>query len=266
MKFTSKKKGVASKKKKTGGKRSAVSLAVKNYVKKVVHVEAENKIVNYNQSLNFGNCFNNSSLYSYPILPYTGFGTIGQGITQGTRIGNEIKLRRVMLKYVLRPTGYDVSSNPFPAPIEVDLFLGYVKTVPGEIPAAADFNNLFQLGAGVSGCAGNLSDLVQETNKDYWVIKKRWRHKIGFAGYNGTGAIASSQYFNNNEFKLNVIRKLDITKLCPATLKFNDSNGTVQGRNLFFFYQAVNAGGGTNASTALPCNINYWIDIHYEDS
>jgi len=247
-------------------KKPNVSVAVKKYVNRMIHTDQENKVVNFQQQLSFGNSLNNSSLYAHPILPYTGFGTISQGITQGTRIGNEIKIRKVMLKYVLRPTGYDVGSNPFPAPVEVEMFLGRTRGVPGEIPVVVDFNNLFQSGGTTFGPAGNLNDLLSEVNLDYWTIKKRWRHKIGFAGNNGTGAIAASQYFNNNDFKLNVVKKLNITKLCPKTLKFNDSNNTVQGPGLFFFYQALNAGGGTNGSTALPCHITYWIDIHYEDA
>jgi len=171
-----------------------------------------------------------------------------------------------MLNYVLRPTPYDAGQNAFPAPIEVEMYLGYLKQCSGEIPVVSDFNNLYQLGASSFGPGGNLSDLIQTNNKDYWVIKKRWRHKIGFAGYNGSGAIASQQYFNNNDFKLNVIKKLDITNLCPKTLRFNDSSATVQGRGLFFFFQALNASGGTNNGTTLPANIDYWIDLQYEDA
>lgn len=252
-------------KKKRVAKRT-VSVAVKNYVKRSIAVATENKVVNFQQQLSFGNAAANSSLYAHPILPYTGFGTIGQGITQGARIGNEIKIRKVMLKYVLRPTGYDVGSNPFPVPIEVEMYLGRTRGVPGEIPAVVDFNNLYQSGSTVFGPAGNLNDLLTEVNTDYWTIKKRWRHKIGFAGNNGSGAIAASQYFNNNDFKLNVVKKMNITKLCPKTLKFNDSNNTVQGPGLFFFYQALSANGNTNGSTVLPCHITYWIDIHYEDA
>ena len=142
------------------------------------------------------------------------------------------------------------------------MYLGRLKGCPGEIPAAADFNNLFQLGSSVLAPSGNISDLISDINKDYWDIQKQWSHKVGFAGYNGTGAIASSQYFNNNDYKLNVIKRLDITKYVQKTLKFNDSNNTTSGKNLFFFFQTLNAGGGTNGSTVLPCNINYWIDIN----
>lgn len=247
-------------------KKPMVSLAVKKYVKRTMAVATENKEVNWNNLLNFGNIQNNSTMYAYPMLPYTGFGTIGQGITQGTRIGNEIKIRKVMLKYVLTSRGYDVGSNPFPSPTVVQMFLGRLRGCPGEIPAASDFNNLFQLGAGVLAPAGNISDLISNINKDYWDIQKGWTYKIGYAGYNGTGAIAANQYFNNNDYELNVIRRMDITQYVQKTLKFNDGNNTTSGKNLFFFFQALNAQGGTNGSTVLPCSINYWVDVQYEDA
>jgi len=253
-------------KKRSPLRKPTVSKAVKQYVKKSIHVAAENKIVNFNQAQNFGNILNNASMYAYPVLPYTGFGTIPQGITQGSRIANSVTIRKVMLKYVLTSRGYNVDSNPFPAPTVVQMFLGRLKGCPGELPAAADFNNLFQLGSSVLAVQGNITDVVSDINKDYWDIQKGWTHKVGYAGYNGTGSIAASQYFNNNDYKLNVIKRLDITKYVQKVLKFNDSNNTVQGKNLFFFFQALNAQGGTNGSTVLPCTINYWIDIQYEDN
>jgi len=263
------KKGKRSYRKKStaaGARRDSVSASVKKYVNRVIHTDQENKSVMFSNQLAFGNSVANSSLYSYPILPYTGFGTIGQSITQGGRIGNEIKIRKVMLKYVLRPMAYNLSSNPFPAPVEVEMFLGRTRGVPGEIPVVVDFNNLFQSGSSVFSPIGNLTDLVADVNKDYWTIKKRWRHKIGYASTNGTGGIADTSYFSNNDFKLNVVKKLDITKLCPKTLKFNDSNNTTQGPGLFLFYQALNAGGGINGSTILPCHISYAIEIQFEDA
>jgi len=55
------------------------------------------------------------------MLPYTGYGTIPQGVTQGTRIGNTVKVKKLMLSYVLRPTSYNATFNAFPQPVEVDL-------------------------------------------------------------------------------------------------------------------------------------------------
>jgi len=248
-------------------KSPTVTPAVKQYVNRMIAIDQENKVINTNISLTFGSVANNAVMNYHPILPYTGFGnSLLQGVGAGSRIGNQIKVRRVTLNYILRPTGYNVSNNPFPQPTHIQLFLGYVKGVPGEIPSSGDFNNLFQAGNTVQAPTGLLNDLVTEINKDYWVIKKRWTHKLGFSNYQGTGGAVDSQYLANNDFKLNILKKLDITKLCPKVLRFNDNNGTVSGTNLFFFYSAMNASGGAMTSLVTPCNITYWINMEYEDA
>jgi len=52
----------------------------------------------------------------------------------------------------------------------------------------------------------------------------------------------------------------------PKTVTFNDAVSTPQGKNLFFFYQAIRDDGLTAASTQLPVNIEFWIDFKYEDA
>jgi len=243
-----------------------VSPAVKAYVKRTIHRDQENKVVNINSSTVFGNVLEDAVMNVYPILPYTGYGVISQGVGAGARIGNECKIRKVMLKYVLNPLPYSATSNPFPAPVEVDLFLGHLKGCPGELPNAGDFNILFQSGNTSFAPVGSLNDLISDVNNDYWTIKKRWRHKIGYSTYTGSGSIATQQYFANNDFNLNAIKKLDITRFVHKTMKFNDTNNTLQGTNLFFFYQAVSATGNVNTAATIPCQISFWIDIHYEDA
>jgi len=246
--------------------KGGVSSAVKQYVKKALHTNVENKSQTINYAGSFGNAVANGSLYSYPMTPYTGYMTISQGITQNQRIGNEIKIRKAVLRYILRPNPYNVDSNPFPAPTQVDLFLGRTRLCPGDQPIVGDFVNLFQNGNSSIAPVGSLNDIIAAPNTDYFTIKKRWSHKIGYNDYFGSGSIATQQYFSNNDFKLNVVRKLDITKHYPKTLKFNDGTNTVQGPGLFLWYQAVSASGAINGSTVLPTHLTFWLDIQYEDA
>jgi len=248
------------------GRKSGVSSAVKSYVAKAIAVNVENKTCNANYAGAFGNAVANPSLYAYPMTPYTSYMTIGQGVQQNQRIGNSVKVKKAILRYILRPMPYNVDSNPFPAPVQVELYLGRTKLCGGDLPTSGDMVTLFQNGNTSFAPVGNLNDLISETNKDYWHIAKRWSHKVGTADSYGTGSVASTQYFANNDFKLNIVRRMDITKYYPKTLKFNDSTNQVQGNGLFLFYQCLNAGGGTNASTVLPCHITFWIDVRYEDA
>jgi len=249
-----------------GRKSRGVSLAVKQYVKKAIHTNVENKTQTVNYGGAFGNVVNNPSMHSYPMTPYTGYMTIGQGIAQNQRIGNEIKIRKVMLRYVLRPLGYNVDSNPFPVPVQVDMFLGRTRLCPGDQPISGDFNFLFQNGSSSIAPVGSLNDLISNPNTDYFTIKKRWSHKLGYANSQGSGAIAANQYFANNDFKMNVVKKLNITKYYPKTLKFNDATNQVQGPGLFLWYQAVSANGNINGSTILPAHLTFWLDVQFEDA
>lgn len=247
-----------------------VSKNVKKYIKRAIHSQVENKVLNINSGDNFGNHLNNVLMGSYPMMPLGGFWTIPQNVTSAGRVGNVIKVRKVTLNYVLRPLIYNLTTNPNPIPCEIDLFLGYVKRRPADQIQSGDINNLFQNGSSVLAPAGNLNDLISDINKDYWVIKKRWRHKIGLSNYSGSGSTTPGttqfQFYSNNDFKLNAVRKMDITRHLPVkTITFNDSDGTSQ-KNLFFFYQAIAADGQTMPASQETMKIDFWVKFEYEDA
>lgn len=255
------------KKRVVGGRRkSSVSVGVKKYVNRIVHSQIENKSTQINAGFNFGNILESPELNAYPMCPHVGFWTINQGVLSNNRIGNQIKVRKIHLNYVLRPAPYDVTFNAFPTPVEVQLFLGYVKDTPTITPTAFDFLQIVQSGASAANFTGSLRDIVAVMNKDYWVIKKRWTHKIGYAAATGSGSNASAQFNSNNDFKLNVVRRMDITKFAPKLCQFNDSTTTPTSKNLYFFQQAVWANGSTSGATTLTTSIDFWIDFEYEDA
>lgn len=247
-------------------KKAKVSVAVKKYVKRALGSVIENKTVAVTASSEFGSINESPDMNVYPMLPYTGYLTIPQGVTQGTRTGNQVKIRRVMLNYVLHPLRYDATTNITPQPLEVLLYLGTIKRAKGEIPFAPDFSNLFQLGGTSTAPTGTISDICFDINKDFWDIKKSWSHKLGYSDYDGAGTNSNFQRYANNDYKLSYVRKLDITKLCPSSIKFDDSNSVTQGNNLFFFYQAVSANGNGLASTQQVAKINFYLTITYEDA
>jgi len=243
-----------------------VSLAVKKYVKRTIHSQIENKSVQINGGYGFGNVLEGPDLNAYPMCPLNGYWSIPQGTGAGGRIGNQIKTRKCYLSYVLRPLPYDAISNAFVRPMEVQMMLGYVKNTPSIIPSSFDVNQIFQSGSSVAAPVGTLRDLIATVNSDYWVVKKKWIHKLGFANNAGTGANGNAQSYANNDFKLNVVKRIDITKFVPSTYQFNDNSITPTSKNLFFMFQAVSAGGDLFTATQLPANIEFWIDFHYEDA
>jgi len=242
-----------------------LSTAVKSYVKRQIRSNIENKIQNVEGINSFGSIQEDSTLGAFPMCPYTGIWSIGQGVTQNTRVGNVIKPVRVMLKYVMYPNPYNATTNPAPYPVEVDLMLGYHRQNPSLIPNSTLINELFQNGNTQTPPVGDVGDLVSDINKDAWIIKKRWRHKIGFASATGTGSQVGAQYHSNNDFKFNVVKKINITKLLPAKLHFNDG-GSMTDRGLFLMFQAVPATGGVGAAVVTPVTIHYWVHFEYEDA
>jgi len=249
-----------------GRKRSSVSVGVKKYIKRTIHSQIENKSIQVNGGNSFGSVLESPDFNAYPMCPQSGYWGISQGVAQGNRIGNKIKTRTAYLNYVLRPVAYNAITNPNPVPCEVQLMLGYVKNTPSFPPAGVDITQLFQSGSSVTAPVGSLRDIISVINTDYWVIKKRWTHKIGYSSATGTGSVAGSQYFNNNDFKLNVVKRINITKMMPATFIFNDAGISAISKNLYFMYYAVSADGSILAAQYLPANIEFWLDYHFEDA
>lgn len=248
-------------------KAKGVSVAVKKYVNRTIHSNIENKCVQINPGqFAFGNVLESPEFNAFPMCPLNTFWTIAQGIGQGNRVGNIIKVRKCYLNYVLRPAPYDAITNVNPQPSMVRLMLGYVKNSPAFVPLSTDVAQLYNAGSSVQAPVGTLKDLISVYNTDYWSIKKSWTHKLGFANNQGTGGSPGVQYHANNDFKYNAMGRLDITKLLPKTCVFNDSFGTTNTKNLFFMMYAVGAGGGTYGATTLPVFIDYWVDFHYEDA
>jgi len=249
-----------------GGKRGFVSAGVKKYVKRAIDLEVEDKSVQINQQISFGSISESPDMNAFPMCPKDNYWVLGLGSGAGSRLGNRVKIKSVHLNYVLRPNPYG-EFNLAPVPCNVLLYLGYVKNAPSYVPVSADFSQFFQGGNSVYAPSGTLKDSIAVINKDYWVIKKRWMEKIGYAFNDGTGAIPGNQYFANNDYKMNAVRKIDITKYCQKTCVFNDSvNNGQTNRNLFFMYEAVSSTGFNTGATTLTCNIDYWIDFTYQDA
>jgi len=246
--------------------RPKISSAIKSYVKKSLHAEIENKCVQINFGNSFGNVNESPDFNAYPMCPTAGFWTLSAGVGQGARLGNIVRPVKVMLNYILRPLPYDALVTPVPQPSEVQLMLGHLKSCPTDVPNSLDIQNLFQSGSTVAIPSGSLRDIISVINTDYWVIKKRWTHKIGYASSDGTGSNASSQYFANNDFKLNHVKRMDITSMIPKKIVFNDSNASSFSKNLFLMYYAVSASGATYGANTLAANIEFWVDFHYEDA
>jgi len=246
-------------------KKKPIATNIKNYIQKVISVKAENKITSFSASINFSGIAQSNSLNALPLTPYVGYLTLGQGVGQGQRIGNEVKVKKLHFNYSIVALPYNAVSNISPQPFIVKMTIGNVKQYQGVTPDAGDVYILYQLGSTTLPPTSTISDLLLDYNKDDWNIKKSWTHKIGYSSVSGTGSNAVNQYFANNDFNFNAIRKLDLTSMCNKTLKFNDALNTTSGAGLFVMMEAIPVIGGSFSLTQLVANITYNIIIEYED-
>lgn len=252
-------------------RRPRVSRAVKSYVARQIHTAAENKVVNWTYS---GNLYPYNASTSQWIA-YNLFGlypnasnlTCSQGVGEGGRVGNKINVRKGMLKFVITQNPYNATTNPNPMPYDIRVMIGYLKNSPVTGPGFTDFGELFQNGNSSQAPYSNIYDMIQQPNSDSWGIVYDKIVKCGPAqGYNSTFN-QGYQLMPNNDYKYNVIRKINITKHLSKTYGFNDTNNNPKkGRALFVWFLYAPAIGATCSPTELPLKIFADVDLQYEDS
>lgn len=249
-------------------KTPVVSKAVKKYVKQTIHKNIENKCIQYSQAYGFG-----GNPVTYPTLSFrrltpgaTSY-TIQQGLGQGDRIANKIRVVKAIFRYILLPISYDLILNPNPKPQEIQLFFCNLKGNQRTDPAAGTVGLLFQNGNSFAGPSGLLGDMLRPINTDVWNVKKRVTHKVGYAAAEGTGQIAGSQYFANNDFKFNVKRSIDITSMMPKIINWSEDSITNPYSNaLYLMCYSVNADNTSQLQDTQVAGITFWLDLTYEDA
>lgn len=257
-------KNIKNKKKKTQKKSGMnVTSSVKKYVQGQLHKNIENKT---EQTLSTGNMVSaynqNNSLVVISMIPY---GNLSQGLGQGDRIGNEIRSRSTYFNFVLRPAPYSLSYNSIPTPQIVIIMFGKLKSARNYPPGASDFAKLWQAGDSSHAPYSNTLDVLQNVNKDWFTVYKTLTYKLGYAQSNVQGGNSAYQFFQNNDYKFNIIGKINLTKYMPKIVKFNDSSLNPTNDGLFMWVQCVPADGST-AANPIPAYMDYTLNYTYEDA
>lgn len=260
------KKPMKTKRKSTYKKKAprTVSTAVKAYVNRIVHTNMENKTIEFKDGLEFGSYNYQADLSVRPIYPTPACLVINQGVGQGDRIGNTITTRKLILKYCLYPIAWRNDNNPFPTPVEVMVWIGYLRANRQTTPTTTDYANFFQFGNGTQPPNANLWDCMSPVNKDLFHICKVFRHKLGYANYGGNNADKEEQFFANNDFKLNCFKTVDCTKYLNKVLKFNDVS-TQSDTGLYMWCTAV-ASNNDQPPNQFTAGMNYQLRYEYEDA
>jgi len=235
---------------------------VKTLIKKELHRQIENKT---NQTLSSGNTItsynNNVSLFVVNCCPAA---AILQGTGQGDRIGNKIRTVSCYFNFVLRPTPFNGVSNPVPIPQNVIVMFGKVKNARAQLPTSGDFAKIWAAGNTFHFPYGNELDLLQDVNKDWFTVYKMLRFKVGNAANNGTGGNAAASYYSNNDYKYNVVRRINITKYMPKLYIFNEGTTFPTNDGLFMWAWCNPVDG--SAASVIPCAMDYTLNYIYEDA
>lgn len=250
--------------------RNYKSRSFKLAVKRVVQSVAERKVAYFESSPVDLNNQTNTTIHNNTIVltPYSGSAlSISQGVTQNTRIGDSIKVKKAMLKFFVYPQNYDVTSNPVPIPQVCLCYLWRLKTVGRDIgtAVAVEQGSFFQQGASSTGMTGVLTDYLKDINKDKVTLLKRFKFKIGAALYAAnTGAQDEFYDFSNNDFTSLIMKKLDVSKYIN-TIKWNDTDSVPSISPLYFTISPCNCDGSATGTAAIPLTWSWRINYEYTD-
>lgn len=253
-------------------KRNDIPDNIKLYVQKAISSSEETKKVNktgnsflqpYNTLSGAGNWYANCVL---PVCPYGGFLNIAQGTGAGSRIGNKIKTKKLVFKYVITPNGYDATFNAFPQPMDVKLWFIFNKDDYQTIPSQTILTQFFQSGDTSIPPTGQLTDIMHSVNSDLFTVVASRTHKVGYQISSGTGNNPPAEYYSNNDYKYNSIGYVDLTKYFPKYLNFNDGSLYPNNRLIYVVVEALPASGATIATNQQPASMWYNIEYEYSDA
>lgn len=265
----SSKRGMAQIKRKAA--RRAQIAAMRRVAKKEISKMAEHKENKVGTS--------NQPLYSYPSSPTlpNNFNTnnildtsiayqnIAQGVGEGQRVGNEIKLSQFRFSFILN---YNVSVN---VPQFVRMWVLTYKFDPNNATTADVWSslnnslttaaNFFDNGNTANGMLGSLLDLVAPVNTDVMTIHKCKTYKIGAASAPSGGTTTG-----NNDFKYAVKDYVDLLKYHAKTVKFNDTATISYNKKTFIVFECLGADGVVVPDTfGSRCQINYFYNVKWTD-
>lgn len=201
---------------------------------------------------------------------YTNLGgySISQGNTDGARDGVQVQVKRGSFHIAMSLNSYSIGTNAVPCPMIVRFYFYRQKLNPNTYPVVNNLcgssGNFFQDGTSQTAFIGSLADLNMKINNERYTYLGHLTYKLGNASYTGQGASGYEQYFANNEYKLNIVKKINITKWLPK--KFNwDDTGNIITPYLLCTVQIVPAYGSAPMLAQYPCSVTYNTEIEFTD-
>lgn len=245
--------------KRAGGKRK-VSKSIKSYVKRTIHRNIENK-ERCQYAANIALNAASYSTQSIGLIP-----PCGQGTNDDSRIGNQTKITKGIIKGHINLLPYNATTNPSPAPLWVRILL--VRNLRwGYQQANLDSTSLGMIFRAASAAIGqqfNLLDMNLPVNSDAFRVLADKKFRLGSTSPSATGPVSSGTYFDNSHMSAPFY--FNWGKYCKKVLKFDDNSSPYlpMNHNLYLIFMAVNADGTSN--TYIPCEYHYVNHALYEDA
>ena len=205
-------------------------------------------------------CGNNPALYSWnanngsmsvPIDLGGCFSNVTQGVTDGTRIGTKIFVKKAVLNLNIMTNQANLITGPIPS--IVTIFIGYQKGQRSVQPGSTELAGIFNDGPSSDGMTGLTLDLLRTINYNRFTVK-RYDFKIGVSE-SGNGQ------YSNNDFPMYVNRKISLPLLLGNVLYSNDQFNNYN-KSLWMFCQWTNVDSSPSTN---PPILNWYVDGLYTD-
>jgi len=244
---------------KTRKNRSAkkVSTVVKQYVKKALHAQAENKVwISYatNQPIVTTVAGNPTSLSLCP--------QPAQGVSQFQRIGAKVKIVKGFIRGHVNMLPYSATTNPWTGPVYVKMWL--CKNKLRNTASISDTNisiNFFDSASGSTGMQGNMLDLELTNNKDDWIVYATKTFELNLTS-NASGSFSNTSAPDNSRYSRSFY--FSFGKHLRKQLNYEGTGAAnPTNANLFLVFQAVNADGSSSAVQCAEYHFN--TRVEFED-
>nr|WAE42953.1 MAG: capsid protein [Cressdnaviricota sp.] len=234
-KYTSKRKYAGGRHKRSH--RPRVSQTLKRYVKKTVRANTPLKKDWNNGAGILQNALGTTiSPYQQSILP-----DVLQGVGEGDRIGDRIKVRSSHIVMNVWARAYNSSTNSLQKEQFVKIWIVKQKQLSQNTTiTASDLNKFFQLGSSSTGMSNSLADITRDVNDNLFTVKYQRTYKIGFSALTPSNTVTQSGFIApNNDFKLHHQFKIPVGKYMKKLLHYDDANTYISNDNLFMIMQTV---------------------------
>jgi len=209
-----------------------------------------------------------TSSYVNNIIP-----SIAQTVTEAGRVGNNITVKRFILRGVLRMNSSGLSGEELYSPNQymIRIFIGRLK-LTNSSPITANMNNLLRTGVQTFPFDSETGlSLVRSINTEEWTIYYDKIHKIGVSQPRIINTTTNSLYTTtqgiaNNDYKLNKFIRVDCTKMIKKKLVYTDAGTFPTNTGLYIFGGVVDSLTSNVTLSGPPVILDYDCEMSYEDA